>query len=466
MKIAAAYIRVSTEDQLEYSPDSQLKLIREYARSHGFCLPDPLIFREADGVSGRSVKKRPQFQRMIAAARTPENKIEAILVWKFSRFARNQEESIVYKSLLRRERGIPVISVSEPIDPSNEFGTLIERIIEWMDGYYSTRLAGEVRRGMAERFSRGEPVSIAPFGYRLEGGRLIIDPTKAETVRSIFNRFVNGAGYRTIARQLNDLGIPTNNGGLWEDRAIEYILRNPAYTGKLRWNPTGKTGRQFENPAIQLSEGHHQPIIPQPLWQQVQERITACEELRKTGERHSSAAHLLQGLLRCSTCGKVLTASGAGYQCTAYIHGKCRISHYISSIKLERVVLSAVHEDLKGIRLYIPNRELPPDYSEKEQITCQLRASRARLMRIQASYENGIDTLEEYRSNKERIERQIKMLEKQATQALTETESLSKIRETPTDSLPIADQNQLLHLFIHHIIVDSRRSTIKIFYSV
>lgn len=463
MKIAAAYIRVSTEDQLEYSPDSQLKLIREYARSHGFCLPDPLIFREADGVSGRSVKKRPQFQRMIAAARTPENKIEAILVWKFSRFARNQEESIVYKSLLRRERGIPVISVSEPIDPSNEFGTLIERIIEWMDGYYSTRLAGEVRRGMAERFSRGDPVSIAPFGYRLEGGRLIIDPTKAEIVRSIFNRFASGAGYRTIARQLNDLGISTNNGGLWEDRAIEYILRNPAYTGKLRWNPIGKTGRQFSDPAIQLSEGRHQPIIPQPLWQQVQNRISACEELHE-GERRRSNASLLQGLLRCSACGKALTVSSAGYQCTAYIHGKCRISHYISRDKLEQTVLFVVHKDLTGLRLSIPHRDSPA-HAEKDLIACQIRASRAKLIRIRAAYENGVDSLEEYCSNKKRIEHQIEILEKQAAH-LPEANPLPETRKAPPDSLPPAGLNQLLRLFIHHIVVDSKRSAIEIFYSV
>lgn len=84
---------------------------------------------------------------MIGTARDANNLINVILVWKFSRFARNQEESIVYKSLLRRERGIRVISVSEPIAEDTEFGGLIERIIEWMDGYYSIRLAGEVRRG-------------------------------------------------------------------------------------------------------------------------------------------------------------------------------------------------------------------------------------------------------------------------------------------------------------------------------
>ena len=45
MKIAAAYIRVSTDGQLEYSPDSQLKVVRDYAQKNGMLLPESFIFR-------------------------------------------------------------------------------------------------------------------------------------------------------------------------------------------------------------------------------------------------------------------------------------------------------------------------------------------------------------------------------------------------------------------------------------
>lgn len=99
---AACYIRVSTDDQLEYSPDSQLKIIEDYAKKHGLLLPREFVFQEEDGVSGRKADKRLEFQRMIAAAKQDPRPFDVVLVWKFSRFARNQEESIVYKSLLRR----------------------------------------------------------------------------------------------------------------------------------------------------------------------------------------------------------------------------------------------------------------------------------------------------------------------------------------------------------------------------
>lgn len=170
MKYAAAYIRVSDDRQDEYSPDSQLKLIREYAGRNGYCVPDEYVFYD-DGISGRSVKKRKAFNDMIAFAKSKEHPFQAILVWKFSRFARNQEESIVYKSMLRRI-GVSVISISETIDDS-PFAPLIERIIEFMDEYYSTRLSQEVTRGMTEKASRGEAMSAGAFGYDLQNLSLI-----------------------------------------------------------------------------------------------------------------------------------------------------------------------------------------------------------------------------------------------------------------------------------------------------
>lgn len=54
MQTAAAYIRVSTDDQLEYSPESQMERIQKYAKEHDMILPAEYIFREAEGISGRN----------------------------------------------------------------------------------------------------------------------------------------------------------------------------------------------------------------------------------------------------------------------------------------------------------------------------------------------------------------------------------------------------------------------------
>lgn len=236
-RIAAAYIRVSTDDQTEYSPDSQIKLIRDYGKKHGFVVPDEYVFRD-DGISGRSAAKRPAFQLMIAAAKEKPRPFETILVWKFSRFARNQEESIVYKSLLKKENNIDVVSISEPL-MEGPFGELIERIIEWFDAFYSLNLATEVRRGMTERVQRGGTVSVAPFGYRYQDRQLVIEPEKAEIVRMVYADFLSGVPILTIAKKINAMGIKTNRGNAWENRTVRYMLTNPTYAGKVRWSAQG-----------------------------------------------------------------------------------------------------------------------------------------------------------------------------------------------------------------------------------
>ena len=107
LKTAAAYIRVSTDSQTELSPDSQIKVVRQFAKQHGYIIPKEFIFRD-DGISGRTAEKRPQFNQMIATAKQTPSPFSAVLLWKFSRFARNQEESIFYKSMLRKN-GVKIV---------------------------------------------------------------------------------------------------------------------------------------------------------------------------------------------------------------------------------------------------------------------------------------------------------------------------------------------------------------------
>ena len=106
-QFGAAYIRVSTDDQVELSPESQLEEIRKYAQREGILLLEDQIYIDA-GISGKKAERRPEFMRMIATAKASECPFSVILLWKYSRFARNQEESIVYKSMLLRECGVQV----------------------------------------------------------------------------------------------------------------------------------------------------------------------------------------------------------------------------------------------------------------------------------------------------------------------------------------------------------------------
>ena len=149
MKVAL-YARVSSERQdIDLSITAQLKALRKYAS-----LNDHTVTKEYvdEAESGRSID-RPGFQNMIAAARQKVSPFEAILVWKLSRFTRNREDSIIYKSLLRKH-GVQVISINEPVEDTPS-GKLLEGIIEVIDEFYSANLSQDVLRGLRENASRG-----------------------------------------------------------------------------------------------------------------------------------------------------------------------------------------------------------------------------------------------------------------------------------------------------------------------
>ena len=98
-KIAAAYIRVSTEDQLEYSPDSQLKIIQEYAKKNGYILPPDFIFVD-EGISGRSTKNRSAFMQVIALAKSADHPIDSILLLRGCRHGSPVQQEPVSAILL------------------------------------------------------------------------------------------------------------------------------------------------------------------------------------------------------------------------------------------------------------------------------------------------------------------------------------------------------------------------------
>ncbi len=217
---AAAYVRVSTDEQVEFSPDAQIKAIENYCKNNNLILDKEHIYID-EGISGRKADKRPAFQDMIKHAKKKE--FDIILVHKFDRFARSREDSVVYKSLLKKECGIKVVSITESIE-DDKFSVILEAMLEAMAEYYSLNLADEVKKGMTEKANRGEWQTYAPFGYKIVDKKLEILDEQASAVRMIFNDFINGEGYLHIAKKVNELGFRTRFGNKFENRNIEYIL--------------------------------------------------------------------------------------------------------------------------------------------------------------------------------------------------------------------------------------------------
>lgn len=404
LKNACAYIRVSTDKQEELSPDAQKRLIIDYCKKNGYTITNENIFFE-NGISGKKADKRPEFKRMIALAKSKEHPFDVILVWKFSRFARNQEESIVYKSMLKKAN-VDVVSVSEPVI-DGPFGSLIERIIEWMDEYYSIRLSGEVIRGMTEKALRGGYNAQPPLGYRKNSDTGIpeIYEPEAVIVRNIFSYISQGLSLIDTARSINNMGFHTRRGGMFEQRTIRYIIENPFYYGYVRWNRQNPSEHTIKDKSEWIiAPGAHPVLINKESWDFANEQLIKISRPYK--ERGTSGIkHWLSGIVKCSSCGSSLVSNSlwkghtTSFQCSGYNKCKCKVSHYIKTERLEAGIYEGFLKVLSSKNVTY-EKVSEHSYEEKVDTAALLKNIEDKERRIKQAYRDGIDTLEEYKDNK------------------------------------------------------------------
>lgn len=431
MKSAWAYIRVSTQDQGEFSPDAQLREIKQKAKAQEHSIVR--VFKDI----GESAKMadRPEFQRMINdAKRLEKGSVDTIYIHKIDRFARNREDSVVYKAMLRRECGMQVLSAKEDLD-DGPVGRLIEGILECIAEWYSLNLAQEVRKGMTEKAMRGGNLTRPAFGYVLHeaGENFEIVPEHAEIVQLIFKLYTeDNWGRRKIAKYINET-IKTFQperiakkgkkrgqvigGNEWNDKRIKYILNNPLYIGKIRWNvhdSNSKNEKRSQEEWI-ITDGQHKPIISTDVWRKAQARIERINVIP-----WESSNYLLSGLLRCADCGGSLSANRKHeirggrevffpfYNCTKFRMGGSCHSQYVSVKKLEAAILGHIKktsETTDQIEVEMV-RDNCHDIAELDLLNRSLESYRDRYLRVKHAFEAGIDTLEEYKENKLRLQKE------------------------------------------------------------
>lgn len=482
MIIAAAYVRVSTDEQTDYSPAAQLADIKEYATHNGYHIPEEFIFMD-EGISGKRADKRPAFQAMIRQTRKKSNHIQYIIVHKFDRFARNKEDSVLYKALLKKD-GVKVISVKEPIPQDDKFAVIYESMLEAMAEYYSLNLAEEVNKTMIKKAQAGEWQATAPFGYKNENKSLVIVPEEAKMVRYIFEQYIAGTSMFALSRQMNQMGYRTHRGNVFEHRTIQYILNNPVYKGYLRWTPGKKINRNFNDSASIVAKGDWEPIVSKEIWDAAAARFKSEKRTYYKHKRpETEGIHWLSGMVKCSSCGRSLVVgakykSGAvQFQCGGYCHGQCHDSHAVSSNRLIPAILSelekiAAHPDTEGCR-YTIRRELPAS-DELDVYVPLLAKAQQRLKKAKDAYLNDIDTLEEYRSNKMNIEKEIAELKERIAeieeqqnmpfdQAAFSTKIASVIEILRDDSRPMEDKRKAFKSVCDKIIFHKHDSSLELF---
>jgi hypothetical protein len=348
-----------------------------------------------------------------------------------------------------------------------------------MAEYYSLNLADEVTKGMTEKAERGEFQSRPPLGYRVENKKLIIDEEEAQLVKIIFQKFADREmSLLGIIRYLNSIA-KTRTGKAFSNHTTDYILNNPTYIGKVRWTPHGGMNRNWKHPDMILRDSDHEPIIDMETWNKAQERLRENKELYRQFENKSSPITTwLKGLLKCSACGKTLVNHRKHFmQCNAWFKGSCNQSAHTKIEILENAVLEELKKTYTGeIEINIvPSVADSSSALEYDVLQDRLQKITNKEDRVTIAYEDGIDTLDEYKEKKQRLstEREdlinaLELLKGKLIENRHNNEIVRKITDVyellTDETVDIEQKYQTAHFLIEKIIYSKPEKTLKLIY--
>jgi len=414
MKVAI-YCRLSEEDRNKQSAtddsnsiQNQKTMLLQYAMDQGWELYN--IYSD-DDYAGAD-RRRPEFNRLLKDAEA--HRFDIVLCKTQSRFTRELELVEKYIHGLFPIWGIRFISIVDNADTANKGNKKSRQINGLVNEWYLEDMSDNIRSVLTNRRINGYHIgAFALYGYKKDPehkGHLLIDEEAAEVVREVFTLFSQGYGKTTIARMLNDRGIPnpteykrlhglryqqpkSRNSTLWKYSAIADMLINEIYIGNMVQGKYGsvsyKTKQCKPRPKNQwyIVEGTHEAIIDRELWERVQEILR--EKARPFSD---GTIGLFARKARCANCGYTMRSSKSAPQRGSKHYLKCSNRHvakdacigsFISVDKLEKIVINELN---RFAAEYLDKDELEQNIEFSNNLLGQKR----RLLADIATYEKKV----------------------------------------------------------------------------
>lgn len=479
----AIYVRVSTDIQVDgYSIDEQLERLEKYCEAREWIIYDKYI---DPGFSGSNIN-RPAMLKMIKDIR--EGKIDLVLVYKLDRLSRSQKDTLYLIEEEFLPNGVDFISMSENFDTSTPFGRAMIGILSVFAQLerenIKTRLAmGHVGRAKAGYWHGG---SNPPTGYDFINGELVINEYEALQIRLIFEKFLNGESFHSIARYMNE--HYTNRYSSYSQAStISAIIKNNLYIGIIKYK-----GEEYR--------GAHTPIIDEETFNRAQERYKEISS--KWNDHYRSpyhGKHLLTGLLFCGNCGaryfvygsrskngKKLGTKYSYYKCYSRDGNKtmkkmdgCKNPN-IRVEKLDRAVMDEIKKlkvDPDYLESLIQSSDNPKKIGERSEIRVikkRIEEVEGRINKIMDLYTVGYiplsdlgDRVKHLYEEKEKLEKSLENLsgaEEKEPERLTieETREILDIYQDALDNADLPQKRRLAESLIDYIEVMPEKDTIRI----
>lgn len=363
----AAYARVSCgKDAMLHSLSAQVNYYSQYIQQNPAWEYAGVYVDEA--LTGTK-DSRPEFQRMLADCKT--GKIDRILTKSLSRFARNTV-TVLESVRMLKSLGIDVYFEEGNIHSLGADSELILTLLASFAQEESLSVSENQKWRIRKGFEQGEVMCWRfMLGYRIEHGKVEINPDGAEIVRDIFHRAIAGETYGSICRRLNAQGKTGALGKPFRSAHIRDILTNEKYTGNALLQKTfvrdhlskRQVANEGELPQYYATETHP-AIIDEATFEAAQEIVRQHAERRRDCARPQRSEFTTK--IRCPICGqayKRVTSNGTvGWNCSTY---QDKGKRYCHGKKIPEVVLKALVADVLELPCYeAPEMEAQIDHIE------------------------------------------------------------------------------------------------------
>lgn len=332
MKRCAAYIRVSTEEQVlhGYSLEAQKLALTDYAAAHNLVIFDYYI---DEGFSARKkMSKRKEFLRMLSDVEA--DRIDLVIFTKLDRWFRNISDYYKVQEILEAHH-VNWKTIYENYDTTTANGRLHINIMLSVAQDEADRTSERIKVVFQNKRNRGEVTNGShPLGFCIKNKQLVPDEADMKIVKDIFDFYELNQSIYTTAQMLREkYNLHFCNA------TISRVLKNKIYTG------------EYKN-----IKNYTTPVIDEKRFNDIQ-NIKPLPKERKTIKR----VYLFTGLLTCRECGRKLTANHSSvkykdtireynlYRCKRYVDQKlCTHKKVLNELKLETYLITQTKQALKG----------------------------------------------------------------------------------------------------------------------
>lgn len=408
-KIAAIYIRVSTEDQARegFSLGEQKEKLLQLCSFKGY---EVFKIYEDAGISAKDMEHRPAFQEMLSDMK--KGKINYIVAYKLDRVTRSVRDLEELISVLEQYHCFLVCD-RDDVNTSTANGRFFVRMLTVLSQLEIEIVSERTKFGLNGAIKSGHLPGVLALGYKKDGNKkTIIDETTKPVIERIFKMYLEGKSYQQISNIFNDEQLlhPKK----WKDTTIQKIIDNKLYMGDYEQY---KRIAKNENIKPVIYMNVVEPIISRAVWEECQHQK---EKNQRTYTR--DRVYLFFQKLECPSCHRIMKCKGSGGKKRKYMYytcEKCHINYREDKIEelLSNFIYDMVEYDMAVKKYFLP---VLADHKQAKtnDIDKEINSLKKQKERIKKAYMSGIVEMEDFSEDYKLIEEKLEILEQKKNESL------------------------------------------------